>query len=134
MLGAFTPLFWIFMFIIIIAAKKENDKAKQRKQEFFDQIDQEFVIDEEHINSRDHRIWEQEQKVTQYSEKTPVVEFRKPKRAERTPIKKPSARESDKHYQKPKRVVKETMFQDPKEIQKAFIYSEIFGKPKALRK
>ncbi len=86
---------------------------------------------QEHSQTRDHRIFEQAQKIDAHSESLP----RKRLVDEKVTLKKDTLKKqnlavvSNKIQAKPKHLVKSTVFRDQEEVQKAIIYGDILGTP-----
>lgn len=141
-MGALIEIFGPLLFGFIVMALSIAYESKKKKQTFvwpdgaFEDFDSEKPHVEGHdLDSRTHRIWEQEQRVTQHSESQNFVRLKDRKESlKKEPIKKPDAAQSNKHHQEPVHLVKKTVFRDKEEVQRAMIFGEIIGTPVSRRK
>ncbi len=153
MIDFIVPL--LAMVFFFIAAASQENKKKEAARKLFEEEAEKVRLEDNSIkyktvlnddtslerdslvSQREKRILDQKIKVNTYSEAQQFVrlsEMKKPLSNKQSVKRDKGAQAVNKHHQEPTRVVSKKIFQDKEEVQKAFIYSEIFSKPKALRK
>lgn len=142
----------IFLFALVFKKGKDlnlTEKMDQKFKQWEEQINTAMATDDEsipshpfepqgqeHDNTRDHRIYEQETKVQANTES--VARHKRLKdqkiRLERKPIQRMARPQTTVVASKPKHLVTNTVFRDQEEVRKALIYGEILGTPVSQQK